>query len=193
VLGKGTPAGKAGLEDGDIIVEVGGHSAITLTHQQVVNIVKEHRTTLTFMVERGDHIVPNFSECFPRRDSVDVDSDQDSSTYYQEAMSRGLGSRLGTHQFTTVGKMKVKCPKYNSPGDLYSDETMDEMISGVGNIDPDKLDPASPALEKIKKKKGFDPKRSSVLAVLNDHMNGRFLVDNSELNQARRESIRGGL
>lgn len=188
VLGKGTPAGKAGLEDGDIIVEVGGHSAITLTHQQVVNIVKEHRSTLTFIVERGDHIVPNFSECFPRRDSVDVDSDQDSLSYYTEAMSRGLGSRLGSHQFTTVGKMKVKVPKYNSPGDLYSEDTMDEMISGVGNIDADKLDPDSPAYDKIKKKKAFDPKRSSVLEVLNDHMNGRFVVDKSQMIETRREN-----
>ena len=54
----------------------------------------------------------------------------DRMAYYAEAMRRGLGSRLQQPFFTTVGKIKVKVPKYNNPRDLYSDGIMDEMISG---------------------------------------------------------------
>ena len=42
---------------------------------------------------------------------------------------------------------------------------------------PDKLDPGSKAFEKLKNAKKFDPRRSSVLGVIHDQMNGNFTVD----------------
>ena len=79
-------------------------------------------------------------------------SEQDRLAYYNEAMRLGLGSRLDKPFFTTVGKMRVmmtwyrvtmimgfllqvKVPKYNNPRDLYSDDVMDEMISGTTSIE----------------------------------------------------------
>ena len=45
---------------------------------------------------------------------------------------------------------------------------------------PDKLDPNSRAFEKLKNAKKFDPKRSSVLEVLNDQLEKKFNVADSE-------------
>ena len=53
---------------------------------------------------------------------------------------------------------------------------------------PEKLDPAGPAYEKFKKSKKFDPKRSSVLMVLNDQLNGDFAVDTAAVKEARMEA-----
>lgn len=190
VMGLHTPAGSGGLRAGDVLIEVGGRSVIFLTHAQFVDLVKsEQGKTLKILVERGDHIVPNIQECFPIKTETELSkmTDEERLAYYEEAMRRGLGSRLGPNCFTTVGKMKVKVPKYNCPRDLYSDTTMDEMISGTSQIDPTKLDPDSPAYEKYKKSKKFDPSRSSVLTVLHDHENGIFAVDSASVVQARQE------
>jgi len=84
--------------------------------------------------------------------------------------------------------LQVKVPKYNNPRDLYSDGVMDEMISGTSSIDPAKLDPNSKAFDRLKKTKVFDPKRSSVLSVLNDQLNGDFSVDISGISESRNET-----
>ena len=51
------------------------------------------------------------------------------------AMKKGLGGFIMPDSFTCVGKFKVKTPKYNSPRDMYSDQTMDDMICGSGNVE----------------------------------------------------------
>ena len=80
----------------------------------------------------------------------------------------------------------MKTPKYNCPIGMYSDTTMDEMVSGTSGLEwvlsslllntcfylfiflsESKLDPEGPAYQKMKNSKKFDPKRSSVLMVLN--------------------------
>ena len=53
---------------------------------------------------------------------------------------------------------------------------------------PSKLDPSGPAYEKFKRSKKFDPKRSSVLMVLNDQLNGVFAVDTAAVKEARIEA-----
>ena len=50
--------------------------------------------------------------------------------YYKLAMEKGLGGFLNPDNFTSVGKPRVKTPKYNCPRELYSDDTMDDMVSG---------------------------------------------------------------
>jgi len=150
----------------------------------VVGLIREvEGLVLVMLVERGDHIVPNIKECFPIKSTEEIEKmgEADRMAYYAEAMRRGLGSRLQQPFFTTVGKIKVKVPKYNNPRDLYSDGIMDEMISG-SSVDPEKLDPNSKAFEKLKKIKSFDPKRSSVLSVINDisELNGNSLEDSEK-------------
>merc|ERR1712013_756943 len=94
VLGIDTPAYKAGLKAGDVLVEVQGELITMMTHPQVVNLIRGVRgNTLRLKVERGDHVVPNIQECFPIKT--------------QEACKRGLESRLIPPFFTCIGKMKV--------------------------------------------------------------------------------------
>ena len=79
--------------------------------------------------------------------------EEDRKIYYEEAMRRGLDSRLQVPFFTTVGKsrvilvdnltesvkwseiLEVKTPKYNNPRSLYSDDVMDEMVAGTTAIE----------------------------------------------------------
>ena len=61
--------------------------------------------------------------------------EEDKLAYYEEAMKKGLGGYLMPDQFTSIGKFKVKTPTYNSPVDMYSDQTMDDMICGSGNVE----------------------------------------------------------
>jgi len=187
VNGLSTPAGRGGLQERDVILEVNGENVVFYTHPQFVECVRKvGGTSLTLKVERG-RVIPNIQECFPVDSSLNEMSEDEKKAYYEEAMRRGLGSRLGPNGFTTVGKMKVKLPKYNCPHDLYSETTMDEMISGATSIDPDKLDPNSPAFEKYQKSKKFNPARSSVLLVLQDQDCGIFEVDTGSIVQARQE------
>merc|ERR1711872_368004 len=134
--------------------------------------------------------VPNIQECFPikNEDELIKMTDEEKLAYYEEAMARGLESRLIPKFFTTIGKMKVKTPKYNCPVDLYSETTMDEMISGTSSLDPEKLDPEGPAYEKMKKSKKFDPAKSAVLEVMADQERGNFAVDTGAVRQAREET-----
>ena len=87
-------------------------------------------------------------------------TEADRMSYYEQAMKAGLNSRLQIPFFTTVGKIRVKyfvklkredkvlkgswishihtqvkVPKYNNPRTLYSDDTMDEMVSGTSSIE----------------------------------------------------------
>ena len=61
--------------------------------------------------------------------------EEDKLAYYEEAMKKGLGGYLMPDSFTSIGKFKVKTPKYNSPVDMYSEQTMDDMICGSGNVE----------------------------------------------------------
>ena len=64
--------------------------------------------SLRLTVERGDLVVPNMSDCFPMPDNMEDMSEEERTMYWQQAMNKGLGSRLIPKHFTTVGKMKVK-------------------------------------------------------------------------------------
>merc|ERR1719360_304605 len=85
------------------------------------------------------------------------------------AMKKGLERFLIPDNFTSVGKMRVKTPKYNTPKDLYSDDTMDDMVCG-STVDPTKLDPECDAYKKWAKSKRFDPARSGVMEVLRNRI-----------------------
>ena len=193
VLGLSTPACEAGLKERDVFLEVNNISVIDMSHKEFVELVrKEGGTTLKIKVERGEIVVPNMQECFPIKSEHELGqmSEEEKLKYYQDAMSQGLGSRLGPHSFTTIGKFKVKVPKYNCPQDLYSDATMDDMIGGAGAVDTSKLDPTSPCYSKLMNTKKFNPARSSVLEVLNAHEKGHFEVDVRNIHEVKPEQAR---
>ena len=62
---------------------------------------------MTLTVERGELVVPNIADCFPVHDGLEDMSEEERRMYYQDAMAKGLESRLIPKHFTTVGKMKA--------------------------------------------------------------------------------------
>jgi len=186
IHGLTSPASKGGLKVGDVLVSVNGVLVTLMTHAEIVQVIRNVTDeNLTLGIQRGDHIIPNIKECFPVKTEQEIEqmTEADRILYYEEAMKAGLNSRLQVPYFTTVGKIRVKVPKYNSPRQLYSEDIMDEMVSGTSSIDPEKVDPSSQAFEKLKKAKSFDPKRSSVLEVLNAQMEGDLTTKFNEMGE----------
>lgn len=192
ILGLSTPACEAGMKERDVFLEVNSKSVIDMSHKEFVDMVRQQGgTTLNVKIERGEIVVPNMQECFPIKDQdLSKMSEEEKLKYYEEAMRLGLGSRLGSHCFTTVGKFKVKVPKYNCPQDLYSETTMDDMVGGAGAVDTAKLDPSSPCYSKLVNTKKFNPARSSVLGVLMDHEKGLFAVDVHDIQEIQPDNVR---
>lgn len=195
VLGLTTPAYKGGVMEGDVLVSVEDTLVTLMKHGQVVDLIKRvSGPSLRITVERGELVVPNMADCFPVTGDRDLEAmtEEERRLYWKHAMDQGLGSRLIPKHFTTVGKMKVKTPKYNCPQGLYSDTTMDEMISGSSSVDPSKLDPEGPAYAKMMKSKKFDPRKSQVLEVMADQERGNFAVDTAAVRQEREEGAHEG-
>jgi len=180
ILGLDTPAAICGLKAGDVLVQVEGRLVTMMTHTEVVSWIKAVLgDSLSLRIQRGDHIIPNISECFPIKSQEQLEemTEGEVMDYYNMAMAQGLGSRLTQPMFTTCGKLKVKVPKYNNPRDLYGESVMEEMITGT-TVDPSKLDPNSEAYKRRSQIKVFDPKTSSVLAVLQDQeIRGNYNVE----------------
>jgi len=185
VHGIGCPAGRAGLKKDDTILFVNEKDVTALKHTEFVQLIKSLSVTkITMIVERGDHVIPSISEAFPNPDSgiVKEMTEEEKMAYYQMAMKNGIKdiTRLIPDMFTSVGKMKIKTPKYNSPLKAYSDEVLDDMVGG-STVDPDKLDPDGPAYKKYKMSKRFDPAKSEVMRVLNQQKEGNFSVDKGNI------------
>jgi len=183
VHGIGSPAGKGNLQPNDAIKYVDDQDVTEMTHTQIVQLFKNYRgLNLTMVVERGEHVIPSISDAFPLEKEM---SEEDKLAYYEMAMKKGLGGFIMGDSFTTIGKFKVKTPKYNCPKDLYSEQTMDDMVAGSGSVDPDKLAPDGPAMAKYRKAKRFDPTKSDVLQVLNEQEKGEYCVDKKAVIEAR--------
>ena len=112
VLGLGSPASLAGVEEGDVIINIQSQLVTMMGHGEVVNFIKSvSGDSLEMTVERGELVVPNISECFPVKSELDLEkmTEEERRQYWQEAMRHGIGSRVIPKHFTTVGKMKVVC------------------------------------------------------------------------------------
>merc|ERR1712193_595535 len=110
------------------------------------------------IVERGDHIVPNFEEIWPshkdksgkyKRNAIGMD-------YYMDAMeNHGLRGYLPQpDNFTTCGKLGIEINQYNCPIECYDEAVIEEMTEGGEN----------PLINQKMMK--FDPKSSNVLNTL---------------------------
>jgi len=190
VHGAGSPAGQAQLQANDAIIFVDDKDVTDLKHHEVVNCIKAcNGLNMKIMVERGDHVIPSISEAFPNPENVVKElTREEKLAYYEMAMQKGLQRFLIPDNFTSVGKMRVKTPKHNSPRQLYSDETMDDMVSG-STVDPTKLDPDSDAYKKWAKSKKFDPAKSGVMEVLRKQSEGNFSVDKRAIKEAQMYAI----
>lgn len=186
VHGDGSPAGQAQLLANDAILFVDDKDVTEMKHPEVVQHIRSNRgLTMKMVVERGDHVIPSISEAFPNPDWPKEMTKEEKLAYFEMAMKKGIKGFLIPDSFSAVGKPKMKTPKYNSPIDLYAEDTLDKMVSD-STVDPAKFEPDSYADVKYRKSKKFDPKRSSVVEVMLAQEKGDFSVDKRAIVQDRK-------
>merc|ERR1719510_1717910 len=103
-----------------------------MDHDQCTKLIKDAGDSIDLKIERGDHIVPNMDEAFPKKkNDAKSDTDKNSSgnrPYWIQAIEKGKGVR-GQQVFTTVGKPKMAQKQYNSPMEMYSEEALEEIMT----------------------------------------------------------------
>jgi len=123
-------AEKSGLNVMDYIWQINGKEVFEMSHAQCVNEIKNSGTKLVLATERGDHIVPNFEEIWPSKKGGKKARPTRGIEYYLDAMENGpqlSGFLPIPPNFTTVGKPQITVNQYDSPLDVYSDDTLEEM------------------------------------------------------------------
>lgn len=158
----------AGLRTKDYIVEVNGTGVFGMGHDDCKNLIKKAGDHVVLRVERGDFIVPNMDEAFPKKEGQVTVSEPDGGPehqkdkpYWIKNIEDGQGVR-NAKGFTTVGKPKMASKQYNSPMEMYGEEALDEIMKeGTLNGKPfdisNLMNPSG---------KEFDQNTSSVLAMI---------------------------
>jgi len=171
-------AEKAGLKQCDYIWQINNKEVFEMSHNQCVDLIKNSATQLHLNIERGDHIVPSFEEIWPSKGGKAA-KPKKGLEYYYDAMTNGpqlTGFLPLPDNFTTVGKPQIVVNQYDSPLDVYSEDTLDEMKE-------ERLTMQNPeVMERINQKapvsdnplaaqqaRQFDPARSNVLGALVDN------------------------
>jgi len=172
-----SPAEKAGLKPLDYIWQINGREVFELSHKECVEAVKQSGNTLTLSIERGDHIVPNFEEIWPSNKGKAAKPKR-GLEYYFDAMQNGpqLSGYLPVPpNFTTVGKPQIVVNQYDSPLDVYSDDTLEEMKEERLTMqNPEVVErinqklPASDNPLAAMQARQFDPSKSNVLGAIID-------------------------
>jgi len=185
-------AEKAGLNVMDYIWQINGKEVFEMSHAQCVNEIKNSGTKLVLATERGDHIVPNFEEIWPSKKGGKKARPTRGMEYYLDAMENGpqlSGFLPIPPNFTTVGKPQITVNQYDSPLDVYSDDTLEEMKEErlvMQNPDlAERINKAIPEEQQPQQQqkppqsdnpmalmanKKFDPSKSSVLNCLEENV-----------------------
>ena len=128
-------AERSGLRARDFIWTIGDKEVFDETHAGCVKLVKSAGDRLVLSVERGDHIVPSFEEIHRAKNGTNEQSKSETENrhrtgkaYFRDAMKgHGLPGKIPT-SFTTCGKPYVENLQYNSPLEIYNEDTVDEMV-----------------------------------------------------------------
>jgi len=150
-----------GLKDRDFIVEVNGNKVFELSQDECKDLVRKAGDHMHIKIERGDHIVPNMDEAFPKKKKEEVVHDKGQKPYWVQALEQGKGARNATG-FTTVGKPKMSQKQYNSPLSMYSEDIIEEIMrqGTIGGKPVDMANLMNPT------GKEFDQQESAVLALI---------------------------
>merc|ERR1719186_175092 len=163
----------------DYVWSINGQEVFEMSHNQICSLIKSAGTSLEMVVERGDHIVPNFEEIWP--------SNKDKSAkykrrligmeYYMDAMeNHGLKGHLPQPEnFTTCGKLGIEINQYNCPIECYDEAVIEEMTEDREMLtNPDLVEKRkdlqttrqhdNPLVQQ--KMQQFDPRKSNVLTTL---------------------------
>jgi len=180
-------AEKAGLNVMDYIWQINGKEVFEMPHNTCVNEIKNSGTKLVLATERGDHIVPNFEEIWPSKKGGKAARPTRGMEYYLDAMENGpqlSGFLPIPPNFTTVGRPQITVNQYDSPLDVYSDDTLEEMKEErLVMQNPDLAERINKASESVDgpprpkmsdnplammANKKFDPTKSSVISCLGE-------------------------
>lgn len=154
----------AGLRNRDFIVSINDTEVFGMSHNECTELIKKGGNCLVIKVERGDHIVPNLDEAFPKKKPDAENNSQlngGKKPYWMKSLEDGQGVRNAAG-FTTVGKPKMTTKQYNSPLEMYSEEALDEIMrEGTLNGKPfDMNNIMNPTA------KEFDTENSTVLQLI---------------------------
>jgi len=154
---------EAGLKNRDYIYEVNGTSVLGMDHDECTKLIKNAGDSIDLKIERGDFIVPNMDEAFPKKKEEKAD-EKDSlgkRPFWVQALEQGKGVR-GQNVFTTVGKPKMAQKQFNSPMAMYSEEALEEIIT-EGTLGGKPFNPEN-AMNPTGRE--FDKSQSSVLSFI---------------------------
>jgi len=171
-------AEKAGLREWDYVWSINGQEIFEMSHNQICNLIKTSGNQLQMVVERGDHIVPNFEEIWPSDKNRDDKYKRRliGMEYYMDAMeNHGLKGHLPQPEnFTTCGKLGIEINQYNCPIECYDEAVIEEMTEDREMLtNPDLVDKRkelqnmrhdNPLIQQ--KMMNFDPRKSNVLQTL---------------------------
>jgi hypothetical protein len=172
-----TPAEDAGLAEWDYVHTINGKEVFEMTHNEIVSAIKGSGNQLAMVVERGDHIVPNFEEIWPS-DKMREDKNKRrliGQEYYLDAMqNNGLKGHIPQpDNFTTVGKLGIEINQYNCPIEAYDEAVIEEMTEDREMLTNPELVEQRKKLQAqrenplvAQKMNTFDPSKSGVLATI---------------------------
>lgn len=174
-----SPAEHAGLKSVDYVHTINGKEVFEMTHKECVDAIKSSGASLAIAIERGDHIVPNFEEIWPSKKGKNS-APKRGLEYYYDAMTNGpelSGFLPLPPNFTTVGKPQITVNQYDSPMDVYSDDTLDEMKEErLAMQNPEvmeRIEKAAPPKpqnpQEAMQARQFDPTKSGVLGAIIDN------------------------
>merc|ERR1711902_333047 len=146
-----------------------------MTHGECVEAIKKSGTSLQLSTERGDHIVPNFEEIWPSKKGTKAKPKR-GLEYYYDAMTNGpqlSGFLPLPDNFTTVGKPQIVVNQYDSPLDVYSDDTLEEMkeerLTMQNPEVQERIQQKAPQSDNplaMMQQRQFDPTKSNVLGAI---------------------------
>merc|ERR1712203_295153 len=174
-----SPAEAAGLKEWDYIWSINGQEVFEMAHNRICQIIKSAGTSMEMVIERGDHIVPNFEEIWPsNKDKSDKYKRRlIGMEYYMDAMeNHGLRGHLPQpDNFTTCGKLGIEINQYNCPIECYDEAVIEEMTEDREMLTNPELVEKRKGLQTTRqhdnplvqqKMQQFDPRKSNVLTTL---------------------------
>jgi len=172
-------AERAGLKEWDYVWSINGQEVFEMNHNQICNLVKGSGNQLQMVIERGDHIVPNFEEIWPSDKNKDDKYKRRliGMEYYMDAMeNHGLKGHLPQPEnFTTCGKLGIEINQYNCPIECYDEAVIEEMTEDREMLTNPELVEKRKDLQTTRqhdnplvqqKMQQFDPRKSNVLTTL---------------------------
>lgn len=155
---------ESGVKDRDYVVEVNGTKVFEMSQDDFKQMIKNAGDQIHLKVERGDHIVPNMDEAFPKKKSDEEPIRRGDKPYWMQALEEGKGNKRLNSGFTTVGKPKIAQKQYNSPLEMYSEEVLEEIMTS-GTVGGKPVDPTNLMNPTGKE---LDLASSAVLALINN-------------------------